>query len=185
MARFSTRPVTRANWADLETLFEARGGPSYCWCMAWRPMENRGAASNADRKRALRDRVERREPVGLLAYLDGAPVGWCSLGPRASFSRLVDDGGGGEEETVWSVTCFFVTRAQRKTGLSARLLGAAARYARQRGATVLEGYPVDADSPSYRFMGFVRLFEAQGFAPAGRAGSRRHVMRLALPPPEG
>jgi hypothetical protein len=45
---------------------------------------------------------------------------------------------------------------------------------------VLEAYPVSPDSPSYRFMGFVPAFEARGFAPAGMAGTRRHVMRLAL-----
>jgi len=61
-----------------------------------------------------------------------------------------------------------------------RLLTAAVETARRHGATVLEGYPVDADSPSYRFMGFVPLFRAAGFKPVGRAGSRRHVMRLDL-----
>nr|PZN92019.1 MAG: acetyltransferase [bacterium] len=44
----------------------------------------------------------------------------------------------------------------------------------------MEFHPVDPDSPSYRFMGFVRFFEAAGFREVGRAGSRRHVMRLDL-----
>jgi hypothetical protein len=39
---------------------------------------------------------------------------------------------------------------------------------------------VTADSPSYRFMGFVPSFKAASFKHAGRAGSRRHVMRKAL-----
>lgn len=45
---------------------------------------------------------------------------------------------------------------------------------------VIEFHPVDPDSPSYRFVGFVRFFEAAGFREVGRAGSRRHVMRLDL-----
>jgi hypothetical protein len=53
-------------------------------------------------------------------------------------------------------------------------------HARRRGATVVEAYPVDPDSPSYRFMGFVSTFEAAGFREVGRAGARRHVMRLRL-----
>ncbi|WP_199728828.1 hypothetical protein [Corallococcus sp. CA053C] len=44
----------------------------------------------------------------------------------------------------------------------------------------MEAYPVDADSPSYRFMGFVPVFTSAGFEVVGRAGSRRHVMRLPL-----
>jgi hypothetical protein len=30
------KPVSSKNWTDFEVLFEARGGPSYCWCMPWR-----------------------------------------------------------------------------------------------------------------------------------------------------
>lgn len=52
--------------------------------------------------------------------------------------------------------------------------------ARKQGAKVVEAYPVDPDSPSYRFMGFVGLFEKAGFAKVGIAGTRRHVMRLTL-----
>jgi len=53
-------------------------------------------------------------------------------------------------------------------------------YAREHGATSLEAYPVDPDSPSYRFGGFVPFFLAAGFREVGRAGTRRHVMRLDL-----
>jgi hypothetical protein len=61
-----------------------------------------------------------------------------------------------------------------------RLIAAATDYARENGATVVEAYPVDPDAPSYRFMGFVPVFAEAGFAEIGRAGRRRHVMRLAL-----
>lgn len=30
------KPVDKNNWRDFETLFESKGGPHYCWCMAWR-----------------------------------------------------------------------------------------------------------------------------------------------------
>jgi hypothetical protein len=46
-----------------------------------------------------------------------------------------------------------------------------------------KAYPVDADSPSYRFMGFVPVFAEAGFAEVGREGKRRHVMRLKLSSP--
>jgi hypothetical protein len=48
---------------------------------------------------------------------------------------------------------------------------------------VIEAYPVDPDSPSYRFMGFVGVFAAAKFEEVGRAGRRRHVMRFTIPPP--
>jgi GNAT superfamily N-acetyltransferase len=178
MTNFSTQAVTRANWHDLEKLFESRGGPKYCWCMAWRPMENRTSADNDERKRALHSRVEEGTPVGLIGYTHGEPVAWCSVAPRGTFLRLRDDQH--EEPGVWSVTCFFVRRDHRGTGVSGRMLEAAVELARRSGAKAVEGYPVDADSPSYRFMGFVALFQQRGFREVARAGSRRHVLRLDL-----
>ena len=59
-------------------------------------------------------------------------------------------------------------------------MSAAVARAREAVAHTLEAYPVAPDSPSYRFLGVVPLFRAAGFAGAGRAGARRHVMRLAL-----
>ena len=37
---------------------------------------------------SLRGLVASGQTPGLLAYLDGAPVGWCSVAPRNAFPRL-------------------------------------------------------------------------------------------------
>jgi GNAT superfamily N-acetyltransferase len=176
--KLSVKPVTRSTWADFERLFEGKGAPKYCWCMAWRPMPDRALADNAARKRALHERVEKRLPIGLLGYVDGEPVAWCSVAPRTTFVKLSDDQDD-EEESVWSIVCFFIRRDHRKSGLSRQMLEEAVSFAKKRGAKVVEAYPVDPQSPSYRFMGFVPLFEEHGFKPWGRAGPRRHVMRRA------
>jgi GNAT superfamily N-acetyltransferase len=176
--KFTVKPVTSATWPDLEALFEGKGGPSYCWCMAWRPLAARSSADNQARMQALHGRVREGIPIGLVGYVGAEPVAWCSVAPRETFRTLT--AGQAAEDGVWSVVCFFIRRDHRGTGLSGQMLQAAADYARHNGGTVLEGYPVDRDSSSYRFMGFVPLYEGHGFKAAGRAGSRRHVMRLAL-----
>jgi len=124
-------------------------------------------------------RVVAGVPIGLLGYLDGEPVAWCSIAPRETYRRLggLDDG---DSEVVWSLVCFFLQTKVRRRGLSRLLLRAAVDHASKRGATVVEAYPVDPDSPSYRFMGVRPLFLAEGFTEVGRAGSRRHVMRLRV-----
>jgi GNAT superfamily N-acetyltransferase len=142
-------------------------------------MENRTTADNAARKSALKAFVDKGVPVGLVGYLEGEPVAWCSVGPRGSFTRLSPDQDD-TEEGVWSVTCFFIRRDARKSGLSGRMLDEAIKFAKSKGAKVLEAYPVDPDSPSYRFMGFKPLYAARHFKEIGRAGSRRHVVRLTL-----
>ncbi len=174
---FRFHEVDRTRWPDLVRLFEAPGGPKHCWCMVWRPMVARGT-NGGRRKAALQRRVYAGIPVGLLGYLDGEPVAWCSVAPRATYRPL--GGAADHEEIVWSLVCFFIPRRLRRQGIMRRLLTAAADIARRHGGTLLEAYPVDPDSPSYRFMGFVPLFKAAGFKSVGRAGSRRHVMRLDL-----
>ena len=136
---------------------------------------------NSDRKAAMRKRVIDRVPVGILGYLGDEPVAWCSIAPRATYRPLGGLEREGEAEAdVWSLVCFFLKRSVRGQGLGRRTLEAAVAHARAEGARVVEGYAVDPDSPSYRFMGFVGAFEKAGFREVGRAGSRRHVMRLEI-----
>ncbi len=180
MPALAFHPVTPANRADFETLFSAPGGPKHCWCMVWRRTaeEARDNAPSGRRGQMLA-RIAAGVPVGLLAYDGGVPVGWVSVAPRATYRSL-----GGPEakpgETIWSIACFFAARRVRGQGMIRSLIAAAVGHARERGATVVEAYPVDPDAPSYRFMGFVPTFAKAGFADTGMAGKRRHVMRLVL-----
>ncbi len=127
----------------------------------------------AERKRMLAERVRSGTPIGLLGYVDGAPVAWCSVAPRATFRNLGEVDGDG----VWSITCFFVLRAFRGQGLTAQLLEGAIAHAKKHGATRVLGYPVPPDSPSYRFMGFTPLFANAGFETLGTLGARRTVVQ--------
>ena len=175
--------VDGARWPDLVRLFEGRGGPKHCWCMVWREAgPNRGALGNDDRKALLQQRVVEGTPIGLLAYLEGAPVAWCSVAPRETYrERALGGPPSTSGDVVWSIVCFFAQRRLRGEGVGRALLAAAVRVAVSHGATAIEAYPVDPDSPSYRFMGVTSMFRAAGFAELGRVGTRRHVMRLNLP----
>jgi GNAT superfamily N-acetyltransferase len=124
-------------------------------------------------------RIQAGVPVGLLAYAGGEAVGWVSVAPRDTF-RSLRGPAAAPGESIWSISCFFVPRQRRGEGLIRALIAGAVAHARDRGATVVEAYPVDPESPSYRFMGFVPVFAAAGFEDLGRKGKRRHVMRLAL-----
>ena len=132
-----------------------------------------------DRKRQMMQRLDAGMPIGLLAYDADTPVAWVSIAPRDTYRDL---GGppAAAGEAVWSLACFFVPRRLRGQGMTRRLIAAAVDHARAEGATVVEAYPVETAAPSYRFMGFVPVFAAAGFTEVGRAGYRRHVMRLAL-----
>ena len=179
------RPVDATTLPAFEAFFATPGAPKYCWCMAFRrtPEEVKVANSANSRKQIL-GRIRDGVPVGLLAKEGDETVGWVSVAPRGTFRNLK---GPPEQagESVWSISCLFVPRSRRGEGLSRELIAGAVAHARASGATVVEAYPVDPDSPSYRHMGFVLVFAAAGFTDLGRAGKRRHVMRLALTGADG
>jgi GNAT superfamily N-acetyltransferase len=171
--------VNSDRWSDFERLFECRGSPKFCWCMVWRatPAEAKHK-DGASRKAAIAARVSAGVPIGLLGYLTDEPVAWCSVAPRSTYRRLTNDSD--TDEGIWSIACFFLLRKLRGQGITKQIIKAAVEHARVNGATAVEAYPVDPDSPSYRFMGFTPVFEQAGFTEVGRAGKRRHIMRLHL-----
>ena len=136
--KLSFRAVDRDSWPDFAALFEARGGPKACWCMVWRasPAEAR-QKDGASRRAQIKARVERGVPIGLIGYHDGTAVAWCSIAPRGSYRPL--GGAPADDETVWSLACFFVPRPHRGQGLTAQLIAAACDHARRGGATVKVG----------------------------------------------
>lgn len=176
------REVTAKTWKDFETLFEEPGAPKYCWCMAWRAVgEETKVAASSGRKKMMRLRVMDGTPVGLVGYADKQPVAWCSIAPRETYRpTMAEARRGDEDERVWSVVCFFIHRSLRRRGAMVPLIRAAKAHAKKRGATILEAYPVDKSSPSYRFGGFLPSFRDEGFEKVGKVGTRRHVVRLRL-----
>ena len=177
------RPVTSDNWTDFEKLFESRGGPKSCWCTVWRTVEKR---TDSDRpatakKREMERRISDGEPVGLLGYAGAEPVAWCSIAPRNTCRATMSDPMPGDEnQNIWSIVCFFVSRSHRGQGVLRSLIAAAETHAAKHGATLVEGYPVDEDAPSYRFGGFLPTFEQAGYSRVGKKGARRHVVRKRL-----
>ena len=184
-ATLEFKAVTPARWPDLAQLFKAaRVGPNYCWCMVWRPMPAGVKRTTANKRAEFEATIRRGTPVGLLAYADGEPVAWCSIAPRDTYGGTMRLGGGAYPPgtDVWSIVCFFAQPEQRGRGIAARLLDAACREAASAGADVVEGYPVDPDSPSFQYMGRRKTFLAAGFEEIGPVGTRRHAMRLWLRP---
>jgi GNAT superfamily N-acetyltransferase len=168
------RPVDKNNWNDFEALFQSKGGPDYCWCMVWRMTKDELKQNNSVcRKEFIKQRIWQNIPIGIVGYFDNEPIAWCSIAPRETHERLRGDE---HLENVWSITCFYIKRQFRRKGLTEYLIEKAKEYAKENGAEYIEAYPVEQDSPSYRFMGYRGTFEKAGFTYIKMAGTRRHVM---------
>jgi GNAT superfamily N-acetyltransferase len=188
---FEVRPLTDQTWADLEKLFDLRGGSIVrgCWCMFYRKTGQVSVSKDAGpgNKQELRALVRSGVVPGLLGYADGSPVGWISLGPRQDYRKLersrvmkaVDD------TPVWSIVCTYVANAYRGKGYQHKLLGGAIDFARDQGVRMLEAYPVDKPERSHDdfiFFGSRSLYERAGFREVVRRSPTRLVMRRALRP---
>ena len=180
-------PATADHWKDVESLFGPRGACAGCWCMYPRLLaaEYRSGSGEGNRRR-LQRLVRQGPPPGLLGYVADQPAAWCALAPREDYVRLdrsrtlarVDD------RPVWSVVCFFVARPYRRRGLTVAMLQHAARWARGRGARILEGYPVDPRSgktaDAFAWWGVADAFFAAGFREVARRSPTRPIVRLEL-----
>jgi GNAT superfamily N-acetyltransferase len=182
-------PLTPDRWDDFEKLFGPRGAMAGCWCMWWRVKRKDWEANQYEgNKVAMKTIVDSGTVPGLLAYHDGAPIGWVSIAPREDFPVLqrspilkpVD------EQPVWSVVCFVVHKDYKRQGMSGRLLQAAVDYATTQGATIVEGYPIAPKSDSapdiYSFTGFLSTFQAAGFVEVARRSKHKPIMRLYVDP---
>ncbi|MFG1621990.1 GNAT family N-acetyltransferase [Kribbella sp. NPDC049227] len=183
-------PANQATWEDLQAVFGTTGDPARCWCQRFRMLPKESWASEGPEELAarLRDQTacgnrKARTTSGLVAYLDGEPIGWCAVAPRADHARLLRDFrvpwlGRNEDKTdisVWAVTCFVIRVGDRRRGVGRALARAAVGFARERGAGAVEGYPDFVDGGS---VGTLAMFADAGFAEVSRPGNRRAVMRI-------
>jgi GNAT superfamily N-acetyltransferase len=177
-------PLSADRWHDLEMLFGPRGACGGCWCMYWRlPRAQFTAQKGEGTKQAFQHVVESGEIAGLLAYVKGQPVGWCAIAPRESYpvlarSRILKRV---DEAPVWSVVCFFVSKGFRGKGMTTALLRAAVDYARQQGARIIEGYPIEPKKPrmpaAFAWTGLASAFRQAGFVEVLRRSETRPIMR--------
>lgn len=180
-------PLTIERWPDLEMLFGPRGACGGCWCMTWRlTRAEYERHKGEDNRRSFHDIVASGCTVGLLAYDQDEPVGWCAVAPREEFptlerSRILKRV---DEQPVWSVVCFFVKRSHRRQGITVRLLNAAIDYARQHGAEIIEGYPVVPRKPDmppvFAYTGLASAFQQAGFVEVARRSETRPIMRYMV-----
>ena len=134
--------------------------------------------NSTERRNKLEALVQAGTPIGVLAYHQGKPVGWCSVAPRETYRLLESSTTLKRMDALptWCVVCFYADPAMRGQNLPVRLLQAAVAFAASQGATIIEGYPVEPNR-SYRFMGSPSTFEKAGFHEVGPKNGRR-IVRL-------
>jgi GNAT superfamily N-acetyltransferase len=183
-------PASADRWLDLEALFGKHR--TSCWCTFWRINRSDFNKFKGEEKKALlKEWTTLPIAPGVLAYEEGRSVGWCAIHPREELVSLensislkrVDD------QPVGSFVGYFVAKTARRQGVMQVLLRGAIDYARQNGATFVEGYPLDMQSAPLDgkkltgysgFMGIASVYHELGFVEVGRASETQLIMRYQI-----
>jgi GNAT superfamily N-acetyltransferase len=196
MPALTITPANEASWDDLQTVFGTRGDRARCQCSRYKMQPGESWASVGVEELAFRFRSdtdcghpESDMTSGLVAYLDGEPVGWCAVEPRSAYPRLLRntrvpwDGRGEDknDDSVWAVTCFVTRAGFRRRGISRALALATVDHARQQGARALEAYPMITPQGALDVelhVGLRSIFADAGFTEVSQPTVRRVVMRI-------
>ncbi len=180
------RPVSEALFDDVQTVFGTRGQAARCQCQGYRMgWYDQHSDNVAGRRELLRDQVS--EGHGLLAYLDGEPVGWCSVAPRCDYRYLRQTTWKGRAEdkddpSIWAVTCFVTRAGYRREGVSRALAAGTIDLARAAGARAVEAYPMKPAAGKEvtwgeMHVGALSSFLAAGFQVVHVPSLRRAIVR--------
>ncbi len=186
-------PVTADRLDDLADLFNSNAATRGCWCMSF-VLPRASGPEHYERRRGGNRRAfeamaqDVDPPMGLLAYRNDTPVGWCATGPRSRYQRAIAPRGTilkqrdpAEDDDVWLVPCFFVCVGFRRDGITEALLIAAVALARSSGASAIEGWPIANEyGGAESFESREHVFAKCGFECVGRPSPRRAVMRREL-----
>jgi GNAT superfamily N-acetyltransferase len=189
-------PANEASWEDLRAIFGDRGYTARCQCQMFKI----GHYQWTDvpvlvRMERLREETHcgypsARTTSGLVAYLDGEPVGWCAVEPRTAYPRLPPRrivlkarGEDKDDDGVWAVTCFATRAGFRRQGISRALARATVDFAQKRGARAVEAYPMITEPGQEitwgeNHVGTRSIFADAGFIEVSHPTLRRVVMRI-------
>jgi ribosomal protein S18 acetylase RimI-like enzyme len=191
---FAVKELTPSTWLDFEKLAVKQGG---CWCMYYQRPRPVGKGSSTDEWKKINRKdkealVRQGRSHAILVYSDETPVGWCQYGVRDELPRI--DAGRGYrkvrpvvgDKRLWRITCFFVDREYRGSGVAKIALHAALESIRKQGGGIVEAYPVVskkmASVPEWRWFGTPNMFRRERFKPVAPLGTSGLLMRRTILP---
>ena len=187
MNDYPVKPLTPETWDAFARMAERHNGVfGGCWCTWFQTMpaeKERTYEGNRSLKQRLVD--EGRAHAALVFDGDEA-VAWCEYGAPEELPNIYHRKQYDAELDVlpdYRVTCIFVDKKYRRSGLTEVALRGALELISQAGGGVVEGYPHDAGGAkiSVLYNGTRALFERAGFTYVRPKGQRNCVMRRTVP----
>lgn len=187
IAGITVHPVTEDRIDDWLRFFDHDAfadNPDWASCYCLEP-HRPGTPEQPERpwretRGTMAERLRDGTTFGYLAYVDGRPAGWVNASLRSEYSLFgIVDPDGPEPASVIGISCFVVAPPFRRHGVASALLDRVVADAAARGASWIEGYPLNEprENDAGHFRGARSTYEARGFEPI-EVRDRHTVMRL-------
>ena len=161
-----------------------------CYCSWFHDDTDNTVKEEYDRATFKKRLVEEGVAHAALVFDNDTAIAWCEYGSPLELPRiyhLKEYDAGESSPAPWRITCFFVDRDHRRSGIAREALeGAIALIARAGGGDVVsfpnELTPGKKTSSSFLHNGTRAMFENAGFTFERHIGKSKTVMRLTVAP---
>jgi GNAT superfamily N-acetyltransferase len=186
VAGYAIEPLEPRTWEPFAALAERHNGVwGGCWCVWFHPDgPERTELGNRGYKQLLVE--EGRAHAALVLDGDDA-VAWCQYGPVEELPGIyhrkeVEAHAGPAPD--YRITCLFVDRRYRRSGVAAVAVGGALELIGRAGGGLVQAYPQDTApgqkvSASFLYSGTRHLFEQAGFR-YDRPKGKNHCVMTAV-----
>lgn len=191
---YTIRPLGPETWDAFALLAEKHNGVwGGCWCNWFHgPRKDRGM-QDVEPGRAYKEALVRQGKAHAALVLDGdTAVAWCEYGTPEELPNIYhrkEYEAGLTQPPDYRVTCFFVDRDYRRTGVAAVALQGAVDLIARAGGGLVEGYPRDTQgvktSASFLYNSTRSMFEKAGFSYERSKGTKNCVMQRKVAPHDG
>ena len=191
MSEYAIKSLDASTWDAFARLAEKHNGMGFggCWC-TW--FHSRVGRPEGEKGRPWKERLVREGDAHAALVFDGdAAVAWCQYGSPDELPNIHHrkdyEANRTEELPDYRLTCIFVDRDYRGTGVPGVALRGALDLIAKEGGGVVEGYPHDLKDGEKMRSQFLynttrSLCEQTGFSYDRPKGQKNCVMRTVIAP---
>ena len=185
---YVVRPLGPDTWDAFAGLAERHNGVwGGCWGTWFHTMHGEKTFDDQG-NRALKERLVREGRAHAALVFDGdAAVAWCQYGSPDELPNIYhrkEYEAGLDRLPDYRITCFFVDKKYRRTGMAGVALQGALQLIAQAGGGTVEAYPHQTEgqrvSASFLYSATRSLFEQAGFSFVRPKGKKNCVMRIEI-----
>lgn len=184
------RPLTPETFPAWLALAQKHNGVwGGCYCSYFHGDTAGTVKDEYDRATFKRRLVDEGVAHAALVFDGDTAIAWCEFGspeelPNIYHRKQFD--AGEDHAAPWRITCFFVDRDHRRSGVAREALDGALRLIAQAGGGEVVSFPNEPrpgkkTSSSFLHNGTRAMFEKAGFTFERRIGTSKTVMRITAP----